>query len=122
MRMSRTHKVAVTAVMTTIATATVLTFTRADTAPADRIASLPQASNDAPVVERRAPATSEPAPKPEPSTTTPAPKVDPAPAPAPKPSRTPDEPAKPTSKPPPTPAPSPSPTPPKNLLEILLGQ
>ena len=120
MRMSTTHKVAVTAVAATIATATVLTFSRADTAPADRIAGLPETSNDAPVVAPRSPdATTKPTPKPKPSpeTTQPAPQ-------APKPAATSDKPSTPTTKPPKpptTPAPSPSPTP-KSLLDILLGK
>lgn len=122
MRMSKTHKVAVTAVVTTIATATVLTFTRGDTAAADRIASLPQASNDSPVVAGRTPGATT---KPTPSATTPSPKADKPVAQAPKPAETADQPSAPsTTKPPkPTtaPTPSPSPTPPKNLLEILLG-
>ncbi len=119
MRMSKTHKVVVSTVVTTIATATVLTFTRADTAPAGRIASLPQSSSDSPVVEGSTPgATTEPTP-----TKTAA---------APKPSKTPkpvaepvDQPSTPATRPVPTtePAPSPSPTPrPKSLVEVLLGQ
>ncbi len=119
MRMSKTHKVVVSTVVTTIATATVLTFTRADTAPADSIASLPQSSSDSPVVGGRTPgATTEPTP----AEKTPAPK----PTKAPKPEvKAVDKPSKPTTKPAPTtnPAPSPSPTPrEKNLLEVLLGQ
>lgn len=116
MRMSKTHKIVVATVVTTIATATVLTFTRPDTAIADRIASLPQSSSDAPVVAGRTPgATTEPSP----SEKTPEPTKTPKPAAKPV-----VKPAKPTTKPAPTtnPAPSPSPTPQKNLLEILLGQ
>jgi hypothetical protein len=122
MRMSKTHKVTVTAVMTTIATATVLTFTRADTAPADRIAALPQASNDAPVVERSTPeATTRPTPTPE--ATTPSPEASKPATQAPKPVAKPDKPAKPTAKPAaPTTVPTPAPTPTKSLLDILLGQ
>ncbi|VXB15355.1 hypothetical protein [Aeromicrobium sp. 9AM] len=120
MRMSKIHKVAVTAVVATIATATVLTFSRADTAPADHVASLPQASADAPVVAERRPEAIK-KPKPTPRVTTAEPK-----APAVKvvkPVAKADKPA-PTAKPAPTTAaPSPTPTPtPKNLLEILLGQ
>lgn len=122
MRMTRTHKVVVTTVVTTIATAAVLTFTRGDTAPADRIASLPQASTDAPVVAGRTPAATK-KPNPNPSATTPTP-VAPT-TPAPKPAATSDKPSKPSAKPPKAttdPAPSPSPSPsPKNLLDILLG-
>lgn len=127
MRMSKTHKVVVTAVVTTIATAGVLTFTRGDTTTADRIASLPDASGDSPLVAGRTPgATNTPTPSPSPTTSSPK-ATDPATQ-APKPpvkasvgAATPTT----TSSPPPTakPAPSPSPTPTeKNLLEILLGQ
>ncbi len=121
MRMSKIHKVAVTAVVATIATATVLTFTRADTAPADHVASLPQASADSPVVAQGRPEATK-RPKPTPSVTTPAPPKAPA-AKVVKPVAKADKPA-PTTKPVPTTAqPSPTPTPtPKNLLEILLGQ
>ncbi len=117
MRMSKIHKVAVTAVVTTIATATVLTFTRADPAPADRIASLPESSTDAPRVAARTPgATTKPTPTP--SATTPAPKA------ASRPGGEARRHALQATKPPaPTTKPAPSPTPtPKNLLEILLGQ
>ena len=121
MRMSRTHKVVVSAVVTTIATATVLTFTRGDTAPADRIASLPQTSNDSPVVASRTPdATTKP--KPTPSRTTPSPE---APATqAPKPVTTTATPSKPTTKAPsPTTQPTPSPSPTRRtLLDVLLGR
>ena len=118
MRMSRTHKVVVSAVVTTIATASVLTFTRGDTAPADNFAALPVASNDSPVVAGR---TAE-AKKPKPTKTTPTPQPDPvtqAPAPAATSDKPTTKPATPTTKP----APSPSPTPrKKSLLEWLLGQ
>lgn len=122
MRTSKIHKVAMAAVATTIATATVLTFTRGDTAAADRIASVPQAGNDAPVVAHRAPAP-RPKPKPSPDKTTPSPQADPAtrapePAAAPKPTRTTAEPA-PTTKPTPSPTPTPRK---KSLLEFLLGR
>jgi uncharacterized membrane protein len=122
-RMSKTHKLVVTGVVTTIATATVLTFTRGDTAPAHDVAALPQATSDAPVVTD---ATKKPA-KPR---TTPSPKAtDPATR-TPKPAATSaatsaDKPSAPTSKPPaPTSKPSPSATPTpgqKNLIEVLLG-
>jgi hypothetical protein len=126
MRMSKVHKVVVTAVVTTIAAAAVLTFTRGDTATADRIAALPDASHDSPLVAGRTPgATTKPTPSA--SATTPSPKAgDPATQ-APKPvAKTSVEAVTPTTNSPaPTtkPAPSPSPTPTeKNLLEILLGQ
>ena len=121
MRMSKTHKVAVTAVVTTIATATVLTFTRGDSATADRIASLPETGSDSPLVASRTPgATTKPTPTP--SATKSSPKDDPV-AQAPKPAVKTVKPTKTTKPPAPTtnPAPSPSPTP-KNLLQILLGQ
>lgn len=118
MRMSKTHKIAVTTVVTTIAAATVLTFTRPDTAVADRIASLPKSSSDSPVVASRTPgATTEPSPSEKPP--------EPEPTKAPKPTAKPvAKPPKATTKPAPTthPAPSPTPTPQKNLIEILLGQ
>jgi len=124
MRTSKTHKVAMAAVVTTIATATVLTFTRSDTAAADRIASVPQAGNDAPVVAHEPAATTRPKAKPKakPSPDAAKPTADPttqAPKPVAKPT-----PTKTTTTPPPTtqPTPSPSPTPrKKGLLEILLG-
>ncbi|WP_157412837.1 hypothetical protein [Aeromicrobium sp. Root236] len=122
MRMNKTHKVAMTAVVTTIATATVLTFTRSDTAAADRIATVPKAGNDAPIVARRDPAP-KPKPKPSPDKTTPSPEAtDPATQ-APKPVAKP-KPTKTTAKPSPTTQPTPSPTPTprkKSLLEFLLG-
>lgn len=122
MRMSKIHKIVATAVVTTIATATVLTFTRGDSATPDRIASLPETGNDSPLVASRTPgATTTPTPTPSPSATTPSPTSDPVvqttkPAAA--------KPVKPSTKPPaPTTEPTPSPTPTqKNLLEILLGQ
>lgn len=118
MRLSKIHKIMVTAVATTIATATLLTFTRGDSATADRIASLPETGNDAPRVAVRTPgATTKPTPTP--SATTPSPEDEPVaqpPKPTVKPSKTTKPPA-PTTKP----APSPTPTQ-KNLLEILLGQ
>lgn len=118
MRMSKTHKVAVTAVVTTIATASVLTFTRGDTAPADHIASLPKASNDAPVV---APHTPDAKRKPKPTATTPEPTQPTTPAPKPV-EKTSDKPS-PTTKPAPTTDPTPSPTPThRTLLDILLGK
>jgi hypothetical protein len=121
MRMSKTHKVVVTAVVTTIATATVLTFTRGDTAEADRFASLPVASNDSPIVATRSPGHK----KPKPSATTSSPKASDPATQAPKPAATTSG-SKPTTKPgtPTTePAPAPSPTPTKkSLLQWLLGQ
>jgi hypothetical protein len=123
MRMSKIHKIVATAVVTTIATATVLTFTRGDSATADRVASLPESGNDSPLVASRTPgATTKPTPTP--SATTTSPDSDPV-APAPKPAAVkPVKPSKATTKPPaPTTEPAPSPTPTqKNLLEILLGQ
>lgn len=123
MRMSKIHKIVATAVVTTIATATVLTFTRGDSATPDRIASLPETGNDSPLVGSRTPgATTKPTPTPSPSAsaTTPSPTSDPVvqttkPAAA--------KPVKPSTKPPAPTEPTPSPTPTqKNLLEILLGQ
>jgi hypothetical protein len=122
MRMSKTHKIAVSAVLSTIAAATVLTFTRGGPATADHDASLPQSSSDSPVVAGRTPDATR---KPTPSATTPTPKpTDPATTSPTTPTATSgSKPSTPTTNPPTTePAPSPSPTPTKNLLEILLGQ
>lgn len=122
MRMSKIHKIVATAVVTTIATATVLTFTRGDSATPDRIASLPETGNDSPLVASRTPgATTKPTPTPSPSATTPSPTSDPV-VQTTKPAAV--NPVKPSTKPPaPTTEPTPSPTPTqKNLLEILLGQ
>jgi hypothetical protein len=126
MRMSKTHKVVVSAVVTTIAAATVLTFTRGNIASADDIASLPQASNDSPVVAGRTPGATT---KPTPTETSPSPKAtDPATQ-APKPVATTSssKPSTSTTKPPapttePAPSPTPTPTPHKSLLDILLGK
>lgn len=122
MRMSKTHKIALTAVVTTIATASVLTFTRGDTAAADQIASLPTASNDSPIVAGRTPGATT---KPTPSPTTPSPEATDPTTQAPKPvTTTSGKPSTPTTKPPSTSAPTPLPTPTrrKNLIEILFGQ
>jgi hypothetical protein len=143
MRMTKIHKVVVTAVVTTIAAATVLTFTRGDSASTDRIASLRQPADDVPVVAERTPGTIKKATTPGPSATTASPTPTPADATTkvPRPSKTTSgnpptrpttRPVKPTKRPaapttrpaePTTaPAPAPSPTPrEKNLLEILLG-
>ena len=122
MRMSKIHKIVATGVVTTIATAAVLTFTRGDSATANRFESLPVTANDSPLVGGRTPgATTKPTPTP--SKTTPSPDSDPV-VPAPKPAARTTKPSTATAKPPaPTTKPSPSPTPTqKNLLEILLGQ
>jgi hypothetical protein len=123
MRMSKIHKIVATAVVTTIATATVLTFTRGDSATADHIASMPETGNDSPLVASRTPgATTKPTPTP--SARTPSPKTDPVAQATKSAAIKPAKPSKATSKPPaPTTEPAPSPTPTqKNLLEILLGQ
>ena len=124
MRISKIHKIAVSAVVTTLVTAAVLTFTRGESASADRAASLPETRDDAPAVAGRTPgATTKPPPTPS---ATPSPTTDPA-------TRAPTSAATGSVKPSPgatthsapttAPAPSPSPTPTeKNLLEILLGQ
>ena len=127
MRMSKVHKVVVTAVVTTIAAATVLTFTRGDSASADRFASLPHSANDSPVVASRTPGTTTKATSPSPSATTPSPtRADPTTK-APRPSTTTsgNQPSAPITRPSepaiqPTRAPSPTPRE-KNILEILLG-
>ena len=127
MRTSKTHKIAVAGVAATIATATVLTFTRSDTAAADRIASLPQTSNDAPVVAHEpAPTpktTSRPRPTPTPDATTGSPDAAARPSTQEPKDTAKPEPTRTTTRPPATqPTPSPSPTPrEKNLIEILLG-
>ena len=123
MRMSKIHKIVATAVVTTIATATVLTFTRGDSATADRIASMPETGNDSPLVAGRTPgATTKPTPTP--SATTPSPTTDPVAQATKSVAIKPVKPSKATARPPaPTTEPAPSPTPTqKNLLEILLGQ
>ena len=126
MRMSKTHKLVVTGVVTTIAAATVLTFTRGDTAPADGIAALPQPTSEAAVVAgaTKKPANPRTTPSPratDPATQAPEPATTTAgrpPAPASKPAPSASTTAAPTS----TPAPSATPTPrEKNLIEMLLG-
>jgi outer membrane biosynthesis protein TonB len=125
MRMSKIHKIVVAAVVTTIATATLLTFTRSDSASADRVASLPEKANDSPVVVASRTPGPTTRPTPTPKATTPSPKSDPATrAPVRTTTKSVEPSTKPTRPPAPTTGPTPSPTPTreKSLVEILLGQ
>ncbi|MCW2829923.1 MAG: hypothetical protein JWP31_615 [Aeromicrobium sp.] len=78
MRISRTHRLVAAAVMTTVATATVITFARGDQTPDTRVAALPTpAGPSAPTVGRSTGAVPTLAPKPEATRTSPTREADP---------------------------------------------